>query len=57
MSVPTILFYKGGENVQRISSDEVTLDAIREGAGEAVGITTAWLVAEQAKQQQGVHHG
>ena len=32
MAVPTILFYKGGENVQRISSDEVTLDAIREGA-------------------------
>lgn len=32
MAVPTILFYKGGENVQRISSDEVTLEAIREGA-------------------------
>ena len=32
MAVPTILFYKGGENVQRISSDEVTLDAIRAGA-------------------------
>lgn len=32
MAVPTILFYKGGENVSRISSDQVTLDAIREGA-------------------------
>ena len=32
MAVPTILFYKGGENVQRMSSDEVTLEAIKAGA-------------------------
>ncbi|WP_165175153.1 thioredoxin domain-containing protein [Desulfovibrio sp. ZJ369] len=32
MAVPTILFYKGGQNVQRISSDQVTLEAIRAGA-------------------------
>ena len=32
MAVPTILFYKGGENVRRISSDEVTLEAIKAGA-------------------------
>lgn len=32
MAVPTILFYKGGQNVQRISSEEVTLEAIKAGA-------------------------
>jgi thioredoxin 1 len=33
MSVPTFLFYKGGENVERISGDQVTLEAIQAGAG------------------------
>lgn len=29
MGVPTILFYKGGEMVDRITGEEVTIDAIR----------------------------
>lgn len=29
MGVPTILFYKGGEMVDRITGDEVNIDAIR----------------------------
>lgn len=29
MGVPTILFYKGGEMVDRITGDEVNLEAIR----------------------------
>lgn len=32
MGVPTILFYKGGEMVDRITGEEVTLEAIRERA-------------------------
>lgn len=32
MGVPTFLFYKGGEQVSRITGDEVTIDAIRENA-------------------------
>ena len=30
MGVPTFLFYKGGEQVARISGDEVTIEAIKE---------------------------
>lgn len=37
MSVPTILFYKKGEMVDRISGDEVTLDAIRTRADQLLG--------------------
>lgn len=37
MSVPTILFYKKGEMVDRISGDEVTLDAIRIRAEKLLG--------------------
>lgn len=32
MAVPTILFYKGGQNVQRLSSDQVSLEAVKAGA-------------------------
>lgn len=32
MAVPTILFYKGGEMVGSISSDQVKIEAIRSGA-------------------------
>lgn len=32
MAVPTILFYKGGQNVQRLSGDQVSLEAVRAGA-------------------------
>ncbi len=31
MGVPTSLFYKGGEQKERITGDEVTLEAIRAG--------------------------
>ena len=34
MSVPTFLFYKGGEQVSRITGDEVTLPAIKENAAK-----------------------
>ena len=30
MGVPTFLFYKGGEQISRITGDEVTIEAIRE---------------------------
>ena len=32
MGVPTFLFYKGGELKERITGDQVTLEAIRAGA-------------------------
>jgi len=32
MGVPTFLFYKGGEQKERITGDQVTLKAIRAGA-------------------------
>jgi thioredoxin 1 len=32
MGVPTFLFYKGGEQNERITGNEVTIDAIRAGA-------------------------
>lgn len=32
MGVPTFLFYKGGEQVSRITGDEVTINAIKENA-------------------------
>lgn len=32
MGVPTFLFYKGGEQKERITGDRVTLEAIRAGA-------------------------
>lgn len=32
MALPTFLFYKGGENVKRLSSNDVTLEAIRQEA-------------------------
>jgi thioredoxin 1 len=31
MGVPTFLFYKGGEQKERITGDQVTLEAIRAG--------------------------
>ncbi len=31
MANPTILFYKGGENVKRLVGDAVSLDSIKEG--------------------------
>ena len=34
MSVPTFLFYRGGEQVSRITGDEVTLSAIKENAAK-----------------------
>ncbi|MDL2317385.1 thioredoxin family protein [Desulfovibrio sp. OttesenSCG-928-A18] len=36
MSVPTFLFYKGGEIVGRLTGDDVTLEAIKAGA-DALG--------------------
>ncbi|MDR0467165.1 MAG: thioredoxin family protein [Deltaproteobacteria bacterium] len=33
MSVPTFLFYKGGECLDRLSGDAVTLEAIKDKAG------------------------
>ncbi len=32
MGVPTFLFYKSGEQIARISGDEVTIEAIKENA-------------------------
>jgi thioredoxin 1 len=32
MGVPTFLFYRGGEQIARISGDEVTIEAIKENA-------------------------
>ncbi len=32
MGVPTFLFYRGGEQRERITGDQVTLEAIRAGA-------------------------
>jgi thioredoxin 1 len=32
MGVPTFLFYKGGEQKERITGDQVTVEAIRAGA-------------------------
>lgn len=32
MAVPTILFYKGGENVARLTGEGVSIEAIREEA-------------------------
>ena len=32
MSVPTFLFYRGGEQASRITGDEVTISAIKENA-------------------------
>lgn len=32
MGLPTFLFYKGGENVARLSSNEVTIESIKAGA-------------------------
>ena len=34
MAVPTILFYKGGENVARLTGEGVSIEAIREEAGK-----------------------
>ena len=31
MAVPTILFYKGGECVSRVSGDAVSIEAIKAG--------------------------
>ena len=32
MGVPTFLFYKGGEQKERITGDDVTIEAVRAGA-------------------------
>jgi thioredoxin 1 len=32
MGVPTILFYKGGEQKERLTGEQVTIEAIRAGA-------------------------
>lgn len=37
MGLPTFLFYKGGELVDRITGAEVTLEAIRERAQKLLG--------------------
>lgn len=37
MSVPTILFYKNGEMTDRITGDEVDIDAIRTRAEKLLG--------------------
>ncbi len=36
MSVPTFLFYKGGERVKTLVGDEVSLESIRKHAAELV---------------------
>ncbi len=38
MALPTILFYKGGENVKRLSSQDVSLEAIKAEADNLTGI-------------------
>ena len=37
MGVPTFLFYKGGEQISRITGDEVTLNAIKENTDKLLG--------------------
>jgi thioredoxin 1 len=37
MGLPTFLFYKGGELVDRITGAEVTLEAIRDRANKLIG--------------------
>lgn len=37
MALPTILFYKGGENVKRLSSNDVSLEAIKAEADNLLG--------------------